>query len=231
MGDMKPEYSRNIRLVADFPITGKVVDTGGKPVAGVAIAVDRIFELSDPRWKLMHPAIDAGNPFLMTRPQCDTNNWFTPLYPTAFRMIPPAVTDSEGRFRLAGTGGDRAIRLQVSGPGIRSDTVSVLTRDDVADFTRAIRTKYPRTPRTGGYFYPPRAMRQKATRVFGSLVRLRRSTWTPLALSPALCATRPRANRSPAIAWGSPRARDMPPLQPTAAGVIASSMMTTNPRS
>ena len=170
MGDMKPEYSRNIRLVADFPITGKVVDTGGKPVAGVAIAVDRIFELSDPRWKLMHPAIDAGNPFLMTRPQCDTNNWFTPLYPTAFKMIPPAVTDSEGRFRLAGTGGDRAIRLQVSGPGIRSDTVSVLTRDDVADFTRAIRTKYPRTPRTGGYFYPPRASApegDQGVRIFG----------------------------------------------------------------
>ncbi len=157
MGEMKPEYAHDIHLVADFPIAGKVVDSGGKPVAGVALAVDRIFELSDPRWRLMHPAIKAGNPFLMTRQQCDTNNWFTPLYPTAFRMIPPAVTDSEGRFQLAGVGGDRAIRLEVSGPGIRYDSVSVITRDDVAEFTQAIRTKYPRTPRPNGYFYPPRA--------------------------------------------------------------------------
>ena len=71
-------------------------------------------------------------------------------------MIPPATTDREGRFQLAGVGRDRAIRLAVSGPGIRSATASVLTRDDVADFTEAIRKRYPRTRRPLGYFYPPR---------------------------------------------------------------------------
>jgi beta-lactamase regulating signal transducer with metallopeptidase domain len=157
MGEMKPEYAHDIHLVADFPIAGRVVDSSGKPVVGAAVAVDRMFELGDPRWRLMHPAIKAGNPFLMTRAQSDTNNWFTPLYPNAWTLIAPAKTDSDGRFRLAGVGADRAIRLNVSGPGVRSATVSVLTRDDVADFTQAIRTKYPRTPRPDGYFYPPRA--------------------------------------------------------------------------
>ena len=76
----------------------------------------------------MHPAIKAGNPNLMNREQSDTNNWFTPLYPTAWHMIPPAVTDSEGRFQLAGVGGDRVIQLNVSGPGVRFASVSVLTR-------------------------------------------------------------------------------------------------------
>ena len=156
MGEMKPEYAHDLRLVADFPITGRVVDAGGKPVAGATVAVDRMFDLADPRWRLMHPAIKAGNPGLMTREQTDTNNWFTPLYPNAWSMIAPPVTDAEGRFELAAVGGDRAIRLHVAGPGIRSATVSVLTRDDVTKFTRAIRSKYPRQRRPDGYFYPPR---------------------------------------------------------------------------
>ena len=156
MGKMKSEYSQDLHLVADYPIAGRVVDAGGKPAVGADVAVDRMFETGDPRWKLMHPAIKARNPNLMTREQTDTNNWFTPLYPTAWRMIAPATTDSEGRFQIVGVGGDRAVRLQVSGPGLRSATVSVLTRDDVADFTQAIRTRYPRTRRPDGYFYPPR---------------------------------------------------------------------------
>jgi beta-lactamase regulating signal transducer with metallopeptidase domain len=156
MGEMKPEYVQDLRLVADFPITGRVVDAGGKPVARATVAIDRMFDLADPRWRLMHPAIKAGNPDLMTREQTDTNNWFTPLYPNAWSMIAPAVTDAEGRFQLTAVGGDRAIRLHVSGPASRSAAVSVLTRDDVTEFTRAIRSKYPRQRRPDGYFYPPR---------------------------------------------------------------------------
>ena len=156
MGEMKPEYAQDLRLVADFPIAGRVVDAGGKPVAGATAAVDRMLDLADPRWRLMHPAIKAGNPDLMTREQTDTNNWYTPLYPNAWTMIAPAVTNAEGRFQLTAVGGDRAIRLHVSGPASRSASVSVLTRDDVAEFTRAIRSKYPRQRRPDGYFYPPR---------------------------------------------------------------------------
>jgi beta-lactamase regulating signal transducer with metallopeptidase domain len=156
MAEMKPEYTQDLHLVADFPIAGRVVDVTGKPISGASVAVDRIFQLTDPRWRLMHPALKARNPNLMNREQTDTNNWFTPLYPTAWKMIAPAETDAEGRFQLVGAGGDRAIRLQVSGPGMRSACISVLTRDDVAEFTQAIRTRYPRTPRPDGYFYPPR---------------------------------------------------------------------------
>ena len=156
MGDVKPEYSQDLHLGADFPIAGRIVDAVGKPIAGAAVAVQSIFDLADRRWYKMPAAIKAGNPDLMSREETDTNNWFTPLYPTAWRMIPPATTDLEGRFQLAGVGRDRAIRLAVSGPGIRSATASVLTRDDVADFTEAIRKRYPRMRRPHGYFYPPR---------------------------------------------------------------------------
>jgi hypothetical protein len=87
MGDVKPEYVQDIHLVADFPIAGRVVDNAGKPIVGAAVAVDRMLNLADPRWKLMHPAIKAGNPNLMTREQTGTNNWFTPLYPTAWKTM------------------------------------------------------------------------------------------------------------------------------------------------
>jgi beta-lactamase regulating signal transducer with metallopeptidase domain len=156
MGEMKPEYSRDLHLVGDLPIAGRVVDIAGKPIANAQVAVQSVYSLGDRRWYKMHAAIKAGNPGLMSREESDPNNWFTPLYPTAWRMIPPATTDEEGRFRIAGVGLDRAIRLAVSGPGIRSDTVSVLTRDDVADFTESIRKQYPRTRRPRGFFYPPR---------------------------------------------------------------------------
>ena len=156
MGEMKPEYAHDFHLRVDFPIAGRVVDADGKPIAGAAVAVDRMFELTDPHWRPMRTAIMAGNPNLLNREQSDPANWFAPLYPTAWKMIPPATTDSEGRFQLAGVGGDRAIRLQVSGPGLRSASVSVLTRDDVANFTQAIRTRYPRTRLPDGYFYPPK---------------------------------------------------------------------------
>jgi hypothetical protein len=156
-GAMKAEYAKDFRLAADVPIAGKVVDAAGKPVAGAVVGVDAVFDLADRRWHKMPAAIKAGDPNLMTRDETDPTRWFTPLYPTAWRVIPRATTDAEGRFRLASVGADRAIRLHVTGAGIRSAAVSVLSRDDVADFTKAVRTKYPRSRRPQGYFYPPRA--------------------------------------------------------------------------
>jgi hypothetical protein len=143
MGDMKREYAHDFRLVADFPVAGRIVDEGGKPVAGAVIVVDAIFDLADPTWFKMHPAIKAGDLNLMDRRESDPNEWYTPLRPAAWRMIPSATTDREGRFKIAGIGRDRAIRLNVTGPGIGSTNVSVLTRDDVAEFTRKLRDKYP----------------------------------------------------------------------------------------
>ena len=148
---MKPEYAHDFHLAADFPIAGRIVDGDGKPVAGAVVTVRGIDELADPRWHKMHLAIKLGDTNLMPRWQVDPNNWVMQLYPTAWRAIPPATTDPEGRFQLAGAGGDRAIRLVVQGPGIRDTDISVLTRDDVADFTQAIRAKYPRTRKKGDW--------------------------------------------------------------------------------
>ena len=67
MGDVKPEYSQDFHLDADFPIAGRIVDAVGKPIAGAAVAVQGIYDLADRRWYKMHAAIKAGNPNLMSR--------------------------------------------------------------------------------------------------------------------------------------------------------------------
>jgi hypothetical protein len=74
MGEMQHQYDRDFRLVADFPIAGRVVDIEGQPVAGAVVSVGGIQELSDPAWHKMHLAIESGDPDLMTRKEIDVNN-------------------------------------------------------------------------------------------------------------------------------------------------------------
>ena len=156
MGEMKPEYAQDFHLEADYPIAGRIVDAAGNPIAGAGVSVLGLYNLADRRWYKMGAAIEAGDPNLMSREESDPTRWYAPLYPTAWGVIPPATTDPEGRFQLAGVGRNRAVRLAVAGPGIRADLVSVLTRDDATDFTEALRRKYPRQRRPLGLFYPPR---------------------------------------------------------------------------
>lgn len=152
----KPEYIYDFHLAADFPIAGRIVDAGGKPVAGAVVVVDCIYPIADPHWQPILAAIKSGDASRFHREVSNQANWFNPVYPTVWRTIPTATTDMEGRFQVAGVGRDRAIRLEVTGPAIRTAFVFVLTRDDVADFTQAFRVKYPRTREPDGYFYPPR---------------------------------------------------------------------------
>jgi protocatechuate 3,4-dioxygenase beta subunit len=154
---MKPEYVRDFHLDADLPIAGRVVDAGGKPVAGAVIDVVQIHVPAGPRsWEPVLASIKAGDPGPLNGLHNDSANWRIPPNRTAWKSIPPGITDAEGRFRVSGIGRHRAISLSVSGPGIRTAYAHVLTRDDVDDITRAIRAKYTRTRQPDGKFYPPR---------------------------------------------------------------------------
>ena len=139
-----PEYEHDFHLSADIPITGKIVDAEGKPVVGVDVSVVDIYGSDDPHWKSLDSAIAAGDPGRVPRDQIDPDLWSTPLYPGAWKMLPRGTTDSEGRFRITGVGRDRAVYLRVTGAqGLQKAGFSVLTRDDVAGFTKAARAKYP----------------------------------------------------------------------------------------
>jgi hypothetical protein len=152
---MQPDNAQTVRLDADYPIAGRVVGLDGKSVVGATVAVSAISSLSDPKWDKLRTAIEAGNSDVDIR-LVSHYYWDQTFHEIAWSAIKPATTDSDGRFKLASVGRNRLAQLNVSGPGIRQTHGSVLTRDDVGDFTAAVRARFPHTYRPHGYFYPDR---------------------------------------------------------------------------
>ena len=89
-------------------IHGKIVDTQGKPVAGVQVAV---FVVGAFDGNSVDRFLSAWtNRMVSIRwPDADRNLW------PAVGAIAAATTDADGRFRLAGTGAERLVRLRVGG--------------------------------------------------------------------------------------------------------------------
>ncbi len=105
---LNPARALELRLVKDNVIHGKIVDTRGKPVAGVQVAVTMVGAVNG----------NSVDRFLSAW----TNRMFSYQWPEADRnlwqeggAIAPATTDAEGRFTLAGTGAERVVHLHTSG--------------------------------------------------------------------------------------------------------------------
>jgi RNA polymerase sigma factor (sigma-70 family) len=110
----------DLRLVKDHVIRGRVVDTQGKPVAGVGVSVARIdaFDSNSvdsflAEWinRMVSWAWPEGNKIL--------------FQVTDFITV---KTDADGRFVLAGTGAERVVGLYVGGAGIAETGLRVINR-------------------------------------------------------------------------------------------------------
>ncbi len=116
LGEKTAANEFTLRLVKDdVPVTGRVLDLEGRPVAGASVGVLFLQEVN-------------LKPWLADPKQGD-------LAPTGKRYLPtdldgPASvkTDKDGRFRLTGFGRDRVAHLQIRGPGIEDTDVEVITR-------------------------------------------------------------------------------------------------------
>jgi protocatechuate 3,4-dioxygenase beta subunit len=113
-----------LKLVADdVPITGRLLDLEGRPVSGVKVRVIQV---------------DAT-------PQGDLSRWLTEIRKAALgyqafvhftrslstglsALIQPVTTDSDGRFRIAGSGRERLVSLLIEGPKIETQVLNVMTR-------------------------------------------------------------------------------------------------------
>jgi hypothetical protein len=149
---MLPEERRKpiIRLVRDdVPITGRILDDKGQPVAGAAIHLIEVEsslknDLSD--WlKAVEKQKADYYQARMHLPDGLVGNLRRPL----FDLFPSAVTDRDGRFRMTGVGRERIARLQLSGPGIATERLYVRTRpgavieiDNDAKFPRVGKVTY-----------------------------------------------------------------------------------------
>lgn len=111
----------------DVPITGRVLDLQGKPIAGVTVCVHGLYwptkgdltawlgELKEK--KEAYPALHAHMTGL--------ENW---IGRDLGKVFPPVVTGVDGRFRLPGVGRERVAVLRLEGPTIVVSERYVMTR-------------------------------------------------------------------------------------------------------
>ena len=119
-----PDEDLTFKLVDDsVPISGRILDLQGRPIAGAKITRGRIkaegTEGIDPYLKLLHDD-----------PMRASNHRFAKDYWSRLPGQPASVTtDADGRFRLTGIGRDRIVEIEVEGPTIQSATISAMTRN------------------------------------------------------------------------------------------------------
>jgi protocatechuate 3,4-dioxygenase beta subunit len=122
-GDVTEDHP--LRLARDdVPVTGRIIDLEGRPVAGATVRVHR---LESPE------SADAFERWLkaVARQAADDERWFpsgSQLAGSEPAVSTPVTTDADGNFRLNGLGRDRLATLEISGPSIALLRVQVITR-------------------------------------------------------------------------------------------------------
>ena len=107
---------------ADVPITGRVVDLEGRPVAGVSVKVERFYTPPSGDLEPWLAAVRKGEP-----------PWTAYRHISGSSEIPKgagreATTGEDGRFRLEGFGGERVVGLRLTGDTVAATDLEVITR-------------------------------------------------------------------------------------------------------
>jgi RNA polymerase sigma factor (sigma-70 family) len=118
-GDRKKPVE--FRLVKDRVIRGRIVNTEGKPAAGVCVAVSNVGVYADNSmdsfliaWKKRH--------FMSGLPGGVKHIW------SGADKLFAATADAEGRFVLRGLGDERLVSLRLRGAGIAEDELWIVNR-------------------------------------------------------------------------------------------------------
>ena len=109
----------------DVPISGRIIDLQGRPVAGATVTVLSVGATPagrlDDYLKALQERNEVANLGIGSSPRgCEDQ----PEPP----VIPPVRTGADGRFRIAGIGRERVATLQIEGPTIETPRVMVRTR-------------------------------------------------------------------------------------------------------
>jgi RNA polymerase sigma factor (sigma-70 family) len=129
LGKVKLDAEQVLRLVKDEPITGRVLDLEGRPVAGVAVRVVSVR-------KVAGEDLTGLLADLQRRPrdrQAVTDAWrkHRGSMSQVWGVLgaPKSVTTgANGRFRLAGFGRERVVGIEFEGPAIAHARLDALTR-------------------------------------------------------------------------------------------------------
>jgi RNA polymerase sigma factor (sigma-70 family) len=111
----------------DVPITGRILDLQGKPLAGATVTIEGLYappkgDLSPflrdlKEQKLFFPALRAHLEGF--------EGW---IGRDVGGLLRPAVTATDGRFRIPGVGRERLVALRIAGPTLVTQDVYCLTR-------------------------------------------------------------------------------------------------------
>jgi protocatechuate 3,4-dioxygenase beta subunit len=127
--DQVIQVAEPLRLVPDdVPVTGRVVDLEGRPVAGAIVRVDGLGAVQSAdefeRWvkTISEPTGGKDRPPLQGPPP------YSRIPGRELGLPGPVTTGTDGRFRLTGLGRDRLAWLSVSGPTVALRRITVITR-------------------------------------------------------------------------------------------------------
>jgi 5-hydroxyisourate hydrolase-like protein (transthyretin family) len=137
---LAPPGDIKLRTVPDHPIRGRVIDTEGKPVRGVTVAVEHVGvygkDSLDPflaAWKnrQAHDGLPGGVKHVWDR-----------------QAFPPTTTDRDGRFTVTGVGRERLVSLRLRGAGIAESELWVVNRTgfDPRPYNKATTDSMARSP-------------------------------------------------------------------------------------
>ncbi len=133
--DMKADSGLTIRLTPEQPVTGRLLDSEGRPIAGARLSLTGV---QIPPGGRLDKFLDGWK-----------QSWNDAVSSPVERMYVPVtaqqVTDAQGRFRITGVGPERIVLVQVNGPGIAQDTLYVLTRPglDARPYNQAALERIP----------------------------------------------------------------------------------------
>jgi RNA polymerase sigma factor (sigma-70 family) len=110
-----------LRLVKDVPITVRILDADGKPVAGAKLTMRDLIAPQD-----LGSYLDAIHNY---KAYVSTKRWDGPL-PGQSAVV---TTGADGHCRLTGAGGERIVSFRLEGPAIASTSLHVMTREAQPD--------------------------------------------------------------------------------------------------
>jgi hypothetical protein len=124
--DVEADQPLVLKLVADFPIHGRVVDLEGKPLAGVHIGVMTLEQVAEKNLDARLAAMKA-DPSGRSRNRAASN--MLGVFPEIWDSS--VTTKADGRFTLAGVGAERFATLDFRGPTIAYSMADVATRASI----------------------------------------------------------------------------------------------------
>jgi RNA polymerase sigma factor (sigma-70 family) len=120
---------QTLRLTRDDrPISGRIIDLEGKPVAGATVTVHSFFQPMKrdlTAWLAQLKERQEGYPAINEHLFGLGGLW---MGRDVGRIFPPALTDAEGRFRIKGVGRERLVGLRIEGPTLVSTQLWAMTR-------------------------------------------------------------------------------------------------------